>query len=94
VSVRPSVGPAVGPSVGPLRVFFIGQKWAETLKNEIRNDEAGRDYTSHDLFRVYELVYPQDPVGKIGKGQGGSGAQGVRVYIFRNKVLLLALFSV
>ena len=36
--------------------LLIGQKWVETNKNEIRDDEAGRDYTSHDLFRVYELV--------------------------------------
>ena len=28
----------------------------ETNKNEISDDEAGRDYTSRDLFRVYELV--------------------------------------
>ncbi len=35
----------------------VGQKWAETHKNEIRDDKAGRDYTSHDLFRVYELVF-------------------------------------
>ena len=28
----------------------------ETNKNEISDDEAGRDYTSHDLFRLYELV--------------------------------------
>ena len=26
-------------------------------RNEISNDEAGREKTSHDLFRVYELVY-------------------------------------
>ena len=25
-------------------------------KNEISDDEAGRDQTSHNLFRVYELV--------------------------------------
>ena len=24
---------------------------------EISDDEAGRDSTSHDLFRVYELVF-------------------------------------
>ena len=54
-SVRPSVGPSVGPSVRNA-FFSIGQKWVETNKNEISDDEAGRDYTSHDLFRVYELV--------------------------------------
>ena len=32
----------------------------ETNKNEISDDEAGRDYTSHDLFRVYELVNPEE----------------------------------
>ena len=28
----------------------------KTSTNEISDDEVGRDYTSHDLFRVYELV--------------------------------------
>ena len=55
-SREPRLYKRVCPSVGRLVGFFIGQKWAETLKNEIRDDEAGRDYTSHDLFRVYELV--------------------------------------
>ena len=50
-----SVGPSVGPSVRNA-FFLIGHKWVELNKNEISDDEAGRDYTSHDLFRVYELV--------------------------------------
>ena len=53
--VRPSVGPSVRPSVRNA-FFSIGQKWVETNKNEISDDMAGRDYMSHDLFRVYELV--------------------------------------
>ena len=55
LSVRPSVRPSVGPLVRPSvrnAFFLIGQKWVETNKNEISDDEAGRDYTSHDLFRV------------------------------------------
>ena len=62
--VCPSIGPSVHPlvrlSIGPSvrnAFFLIGQKWVETNKNEISDDEAGRDYTSHDLFRVYELVF-------------------------------------
>ena len=58
-SVRPSVGPSIRWLVGlSIRnaFFLIGQKWVETNKNEISDEEAGRDYTSHDLFRVYELV--------------------------------------
>ena len=49
------MGPSIGPSVRNA-FFSIGQKWVETNKNEISDDEAGRDYMSHDLFRVYELV--------------------------------------
>ena len=58
-SVRPSIHPSVRPSVRNA-FFLIGQKWVETNKNEISDDEAGRDYTSHDLFRVYELVVISD----------------------------------
>ena len=61
--VCPSIGPSVHPSVRRSvrhAFIFIGQKWAETHKNEIRDDEAGRDYTSHDLFRVYKLVVQTD----------------------------------
>ena len=54
--VWPSVRRSVRPSVRNA-FFSIGQKWVETNKNEISDDEAGRDYTSHDLFRVYELVH-------------------------------------
>ena len=51
ISIRGCVRPSVRNAF-----FLIGQKWVETNKNEISDDEAGRDYTSHDLFRVYELV--------------------------------------
>ena len=55
---------SVGPSVRWLiqwsvrnPFFLIGQKWLETNKNEISDDEASRDDTSHGLFRVYDLVW-------------------------------------
>ena len=54
MSVHPSVGPSVSLSVRSSvrnEFFSIGQKWVETNKNEISDDEAGRDYTSHDSIR-------------------------------------------
>ena len=48
--------------------FLIGHKWVKLNKNEISDDEAGRDYTSHDLFRVYELVlYLDVTIARIDK---------------------------
>ena len=61
MSVRLSVRPCITR-------FLFDQKWVETNKNEISDDEAGRDYTSHDLFRVYELVFYNSNIGlTVGK---------------------------
>lgn len=53
-SIRGCVHPSVGPSVRGSRVFF---GCPNVCKNEeYRKREASRDQTTHDLFRVYELV--------------------------------------
>ena len=53
-SIRGCVRRSVGPSVHPSITRFFGRP--KTGKNEFSDDEAGRNWTSHDLFRVYELV--------------------------------------
>ena len=58
--VCPSVRPSIHPSV---HFFSIGQKWVETNKNKTTDDEAVRDFTSHDLFCVYELVIRDAQIG-------------------------------
>ena len=63
--VRPSVGPSVRPSVGPLvrHAFFFNDRDCAKLSlkqlKEFQNGEAGRDSTTHNLFRMYELVMDQ-----------------------------------